>query len=152
MPEFEIRTIPQQHTAAIALETPMAEIGESMGKAFPTIFHAVTSAGATPVGPPLARYFTFGEPTIDFECAIPVATPFSADGEVKPSSVGGGEAAMGTHLGSYDTIGQTWEALMGWVEEQGRTPSGPGWESNLTDPGAEPDPAKWVTEVCMPVA
>jgi effector-binding domain-containing protein len=152
MPEFEIRSFPQQHTAATVLTVPMTEIGDAMSKAFPAVFHAVTEAGATPVGPPLTRYFTFGEPTVEFECAIPVAAPFAGHGEIKASSVGGGDAAVCMHVGPYDTIGKTWEALMAWVSEQGRTPGGAGWESYLTDPGDEPDPEKWVTEVCMPLA
>ena len=151
MPEFEIRAIPHQHTAAMVMSVPTAEIGDAMSKAFPAIFHAITAAGATPVGPPLARYFTFGEAIIEFECAVPVASPFAGHGEIKPSSVGGGDAVVCTHIGPYDTIGQTWEAMMAWVGEQGRTPGGAGWESYLTDPGDEPDPAKWVTEVCMPL-
>ena len=79
------------------------------------------AAGATPAGPPLTRYFTFGEPAIEFECAIPVAAPFAGHGDIKPSSVGGGDAVVCTHVGPYDTIGQTWEALTQWVSEQGRS-------------------------------
>jgi effector-binding domain-containing protein len=151
MTDFEIRFIPAQHTAALRLNAPMDEIGESMGQAFPRIYQAVTEAGVTPTGTPLARYFSFGGPIIDFECAIPVAEPFAGSDEVRAGTVGGGEAVVGTHVGPYDTIGQTWEALMAWLTEQGREPAGPGWESYLTDPSAEPDPAKWVTEVCLPV-
>ena len=88
---------------------------------------------------------------IEFECAIPVAAPFAGHGDVKPGSVGGGEAVVCTHVGPYDTIGQTWEAMMAWVERTGTDAGRRGWESYLTDPGEEPDPAKWVTEVCMPL-
>lgn len=152
MPEFEIRSIPKQQTAATVLRVPTEEIGDAMGKAFPAIFQAITAAGVAPAGPPLARYFSFGEPVVEFECAIPVATPFTGHGDIKASSVGGGDAVVCTHVGPYDTIGQTWEALMAWIGEQGRNPGGAGWESYLTDPGEEPDPAKWVTEVCLPLA
>jgi len=152
MSEFAIRDVPKQHTAAIRLTCPMEAIGETMGQAFPKIFHAVTAAGVEPAGAPLTRYFSFGGPTIEFECAIPVAAPFGGEGEVQASEIGGGDAAFAVHVGPYDTIGQTWEALTEWVKEQGREPGGPGWEYYLTDPGDEPDPAKWVTEVYMPVA
>jgi effector-binding domain-containing protein len=149
---FEIRTIPLQPIAAMHLSVPQEEIGEAMSRAFPAIFEAVGAAGATPAGPPMARYFDFGDPIIDFECAIPVAAPFAGHGDVQPSSVGGGEAAVCLHVGPYDTISQTWEAMTAWVGEQGRSPGGPGWESYLTGPDEEPDPSKWVTEVCMPLA
>jgi len=153
MPEFEIRSIPQQHIAAIRLSAAMDQIGEVMGQAFPRLYHAVTETGAVPVGPPLARYFSFGGPIIEFECAIPVEAPFAgaSDGAVESGEIGGGEAAVGMHVGPYDTIGGTWEAMAAWAEEQGRVPADPGWESYLTDPGEEPDAAKWMTEVYMPV-
>jgi effector-binding domain-containing protein len=152
MTEFAIRDVPSQPTAAVRITTPRENIGEAMAEAFPRVFAAVTKAGGTPAGAPLARYFSFGGPTIEFECAIPVAAPFTAEGDVVPSEVGGGDAAFAVHVGPYDTIGQTWEALTNWVTEQGRTPEGPGWEHYLTDPGEEPDPAKWVTEVYVPLA
>lgn len=152
MPEFEIKTVPLQHIAAIGLSSSKEEIGETMSQAFPKVFHAITEAGVAPAGPPLARYFTFGGPSIDFECAIPVATPLAGEGEVQPGQIGGGEAAVARHVGPYDTIGQTWQALMGWLEAQGRKPAGPGWESYVTDPSEELDPTKWETELCQPVA
>jgi effector-binding domain-containing protein len=152
MTDFAIRDVPRQPTAAIRLDCPPEGIGEAMAQAFPRIYEAVTKAGGGPAGAPLARYFSFGGPTIEFECAIPVAAPFAPEGDVQPSEVGGGEAAFTLHVGPYDTISQTWEALGEWVEGQGREPAGPGWEYYLTDPSEEPDPAKWVTEVYMPVA
>jgi effector-binding domain-containing protein len=151
MPEFEIRSIPRQHTAAVRMSSPLDGIGEAMGEAFPKVFAAIGKAGGTPAGPPLARYFEMGPEVVEFECAIPIATPFEADGEVRPSEVGGGEAAVAMHAGPYDTIGQTWEAVTTWIGKRGRTPAGPGWESYLTDPSEEPDPAKYLTEVCLPV-
>ena len=151
MTDFEIRTVPQQHLAALRLTAPMDGIGEAMGQAFSQIYVAVTEAGAEPVGPPLARYFSFGGPTIDFECAIPVAAAFGDAGDVHASNIDAGEAVAGTHIGPYDTIGETWEAATRWIETHGHTPSGPGWESYVTDPSEEPDPSKWVTEIYLPV-
>ena len=151
MSEFEIRDVPSQHTAAIAVSATTEDISEVMGEGFSKAFDAVTRAGATPAGPPLARYFAFGGTTLAFECAIPVAAPFAGDGEVKPSSVGGGPCVVYTHVGPYATLRETWEAMLAWIGEQGRTSAGPGWESYLTDPGAEPDPAKYVTEIYLPV-
>lgn len=151
MPDIEIRSIPRQHTAAIRISSPTEQIAEAMSGAFPKLYEAITAAGAVPAGPPLARYFSFGGPVIEFECAAPVANPFTAEGEVEPGEIGGGEAAVTMHVGPYDTIGETWESMAEWVKQQGREMVGPGWESYLTDPGAEPDPAKWMTEVFMPV-
>lgn len=58
---------------------------------------------------------------------------------------------MAWHVGPYDTLAETYAALMGWIGEQGRTVAGPMWEVYWTDPGTEPDPARWRTEVIIPV-
>jgi effector-binding domain-containing protein len=55
-------------------------------------------------------------------------------------------------VGPYDTLGETYAALMRWIGEQGRVVAGPMWEVYWTDPGTEPDPARWRTEVIIPVA
>jgi len=103
-----------------------------------------------PAGMPLARYFDMGDEATTFECAIPVPAPFVADGEVQPSTIGGGEAAFTVHVGPYSKIGETWEALMAWATAQGKTPAGPGWESYLDEPGQVPD-AELKTEIYLPV-
>ena len=150
MTDFEIRTTTEQPTAAIKMTRPITQIGPAMAEAFPKIYHAVVSAGVEPAGMPLARYFDMGPENTTFECAIPVPATFEASGEVAASSVGGGEAAFILHVGPYDTIGVTWEALMGWVVEQGRSPAGPGWESYIDEPGQVAD-SELRTEIYLPV-
>ena len=151
MTDFEIRTTTRQHTAAIKMTRPVTQIGPAMGEAFPKIYHAVVSAGLEPAGMPLARYYDFGETETTFECAIPVPAAFAPTGEVVASSVGGGEAAFGLHVGPYDTIGETWSAIMAWVAEQGRAPAGPTWEIYVDDP-QETTPDQLKTEVYIPLA
>jgi effector-binding domain-containing protein len=151
MSDFEFRTTTRQHTAAIKMTRPITQIGPAMAEAFPKIFHAVVSAGVEPAGVPLAVYFDMGPEETTFECAIPVPGPFTSSGEVEPSSVGGGETAFAVHVGPYDTIGQTWTALMAWLAEQGRVAAGHGWESYVDEPGQVPD-AELRTELYIPLA
>lgn len=134
MSDFHIRQTAEQHTAAMRMTRPLAQIGGAMGEAFPKIYHAVVSSGVEPAGMPLARYFDFGGESTTFECAIPVPGPFEATSEVQASTVGGGKAAFALHVGPYQSIGQTWEALMAWVAEQDRLPAGPTWEVYIDDP------------------
>lgn len=151
MPDFEFRSVPEQPIAAIRFNTPLDGIGASMAQAFPAIFETVTKAGAVPAGAPLARYHTFGEEVIDYECAIPLAAPWTGDGEVQAGSIGGGETAFGVHVGPYDQLRGTWEALMAWVKEQGREAAGAPWESYVDDP-TEVGSDKLRTEIFVPVA
>lgn len=150
MTDFEIRPTTQQHTAAIKMTRSVSQIGAAMSEAFPRIHHAVVSAGMEPAGMPLARYYDFGEESTTFECAIPVPSPFAAAGGVEPGVVGGGKAAFALHVGPYETIGETWAAIMAWVQEQGRAPAGPTWEVYIDDPQkVAPDQLK--TELYVPL-
>ncbi|HMO11186.1 MAG TPA: GyrI-like domain-containing protein [Actinotalea sp.] len=63
----------------------------------------------------------------------------------------GGRAVQAVHVGPFDTLEQTYEALLAWLSEQGLTPSGQMWESYLSDPAVEPDPAAWRTLIVWPV-
>jgi effector-binding domain-containing protein len=151
MSDHEFRQVALQHTAAIRMTRPLTAIGPAMAEAFPKLYAAVAAAGMEPAGTPLAVYLEMGPEDTTFECAIPVPAPFTAGGEVRASSVGGGEAAFTVHVGPYDTIGETWGALTTWVSEQGRTLAGPGWESYLDEPGQVPDD-ELRTEIYLPVA
>ena len=151
MSDYEIRSIPRQDTAVVAVTSPLDGISESMGKAFEKTFHALGDAGVGPAGPPFARYFNMEEP-FEYEAGVTVSTPFAGSDEVKPGEIGGVEAAVGMHIGPYDTLEQTYTAMMEWITRQGRTVAGPMWETYLTDPDTEPDPQAWRTEVFIPVA
>lgn len=151
MSDYEIRFVPRQDTAVIHLRCDLAEISTVMGEAFGTVFEAVARAGGAPAGEVFARYFEWAGETIDFECGITVQSPFGGDDVVKASEIGGCEAAVAMHMGPYEELSKTYQALRTWIERQGRRPSSMMWEVYLTDPEQEPDPALWQTEVFQPV-
>lgn len=151
MSQFEIRQVPHQDTAVIHMRCRPEDISATMGEAFGRIFAAVGQAGATPAGPVFTRYFEFGPESVDFECGVAVAAPFPGLGDVQPGELGGGEAAVGLHIGPYDSLHVTYSQMQAWIVAQGRRPASTMWEVYLTDPEEEPDPARWRTEVYWPV-
>jgi effector-binding domain-containing protein len=151
MPGFEIRSVPRQDTAVIHLRCRPDAISASMGEAFGKLFAAIGRAGAIPAGPVFSRYFEFGAEAVDFECGVAVTAPFTGEGEVAAGELGGGEAAVGVHVGPYDTLHETYSAMQTWIVSQERRPSSFMWEVYLTDPEQEPDPARWQTEIYWPV-
>jgi len=54
-------------------------------------------------------------------------------------------------VGPYEELHVTHSALGGWLAQEGWVVAGPPWESYVTDPGANPDPKTWRTEIYMPV-
>ena len=89
--------------------------------------------------------------TVDLECATPVASPMARAGRVQAGELPAGIAATVTHIGPYDTLSQTWAALMAWMKSQSLEGAGAPWEVYVTDPGPEPDQSRWRTDIFFPV-
>jgi effector-binding domain-containing protein len=149
MSGIEFRSTPLQHTAVVTVTTPVDRIGETMGEAFGKVFAALGEAGVTPAGPPMCKYLAFESERVTYEAGVPVAVPFAGEGEVVAGEIGGCIAAVGMHVGPYDTLVQTYGQLQSWLESQGRKPSTVMWESYLDDPD-ETEPAKLRTEIFWP--
>jgi effector-binding domain-containing protein len=148
---IEIVEIRAQPTAALRIACTVAELPATLGQAFDEAVAAITAAGAEFAGPPYARYRSFDPTGLEAEVGFPVAGPFTASGRVERSELPGGRVARTTHIGSYEGIGGTWERVTAWLQEQGLEMREPGWESYLTDPGTDPDPATWRTELTFPI-
>jgi effector-binding domain-containing protein len=62
------------------------------------------------------------------------------------------EIASITHKGGYETIGETYGQLMGWIEASGYQIAGRGREIYLHGPESGDDSSTYVTEIQMPLA
>ncbi len=153
MSGFEVQRRGPQATLTVHLHAPVEGIPAAMAEALPEAWHAAEALGLPPSGPPFARYFSMPPGDVEFEAGVPTSDRAGAGiGRAEPGELPGGEVAVGWHVGPYETLDQTYDALARWIGEQGRSPSGPMWEVYWTDPGAEPDPATWRTEVIVPLA
>jgi effector-binding domain-containing protein len=147
---IELIDVPAQPTAVLKGKIKLQEISSWMGSAFGQVWSFMTASGLVPTGPPFSRYLSI-EGEFDLEAGFPVAHKPDAVYPVEASELPACLAAMTTHVGPYDTISEAYEALQKWAAENDYVPQGAFWESYLTDPGEEPDPAKWQTRVFLPV-
>ena len=65
-------------------------------------------------------------PLIEF--GVQVDREFSADGDIVCSRTPGGRVATATHVGPYDQLGVTHEAVRQWCREHGHEPAPANWE------------------------
>jgi effector-binding domain-containing protein len=97
------------------------------------------------------------ERQLEIETGVPVADPVPGEGRVFMGVLPAGRYATLTHIGPYDDLIDANEALQQWAREQrlewamSETDEGDRFESRfevyVTDPGDEPNPEKWETEV-----
>ncbi len=141
--KIELRVLMSHHTASMRQKVPSDDLAEAMGRFFQKVREALAEQGMAPDGAPFARYHAFGD-TIDLEAGVIVSTPCRAVGQVKPSTLPAGPAAIAVHSGPYETLGATYASIESWVAASRHQPNGAPWELYITDPSAEPDASRWI--------
>jgi effector-binding domain-containing protein len=136
-------------TAVVRAELPADELPAWLADAFPTVHGYVTRERIDPAGPPFARLAFLGK-MVAVEAGFPVPHEVPGDGTVEPSTLPDGLAAVTTHWGRYEDVEKAYLACRIWLDNHGFEPAGPHWEIYRTDSKAEPDPARWRTDVVVP--
>jgi effector-binding domain-containing protein len=144
--EPEIRSIDAQPAAAQRAETTRDGIPGAVDRTFPALFARLGELGVAPAGAPYIRYLETGERFV-LELGIPVPDGLG----IEDVSLPAGRVAVLRHVGPYDRLPEAFERLGEWVAANGEQVAGPGWESYVTDPRAEADSSRWVTDVYLPV-
>lgn len=150
-PRIEMRPIDAQPILAIRVAARQDELPAMMGALFEEVYACIERSGQAPAGMPLALYHSMEGGSVDFACGMPVAAPLPGEGRVEAGELAAGTVVTATHMGPYDTLGETWEAVAAWVASHDLQPAGAPWEVYQTDPGAEPDTSKWRTDIFFPV-
>ncbi len=150
--EYVVKSLPSRTVAAVraSVSTP-AEIAGVVEPLFGEVAEAVQAAGGCPetgvavydMDPTrndnelrmVVGYDYAGAPAPGFEVMILPAVD---------------QCACAVHLGPMETIGDSWQALIGWLGPQGWAPAGPGREVYVRA-WPQDDQSKWVTELQQPV-
>jgi effector-binding domain-containing protein len=157
----EIQQRPAQPYAGIRMNVTMSGLPAAMDGAFPELFGWLASRGITPAGAPFVRYHVIDmDAELEIEPAVPAdLPPGAADGRVAPGVMPGGQYVVLRHTGPYTGMIASVAALLDWAEanhvalDSWDTDRGSAWRGRaeyfLTDPSAEPDPAKWQTDIAF---
>jgi effector-binding domain-containing protein len=151
MPTFTVTTVEHQPAAVVRAEVPLAEIRTLFDRGFGEVLRVVQAQGIAVAGPPFGFYPRMPTDTVEVAVGFPVAAPVTADGDVAPFELPGGQVVTGLHVGPYERLEATYRELTEWAAAHGHALAAHMWESYLTDPAVEPDPAGWQTRVTWPV-
>ena len=152
----------EQRYAAIKASVTMAEL-PGLADRFGELFGWLAERGVDPAGAPFFRYNVIDMARqLDVEAGVPVQADIDGDDRVTVSLLPAGRYAVSVHVGPYDGVIGAVDALLQWADAQGlewdssSAEDGEHWacrlESYLTDPSAEPDPAKWETQLAFKLA
>lgn len=152
--DVRVVEVKPQHAVAVRYKASMDKMGEMMGQAIGQVMAFVGRNKMRPAGMPFSAYPQMepdGAGNWEVVSGMPVQGEAEASGEMIDYDLPGGKVAVVTHMGPYDTLAQTYEAMMGWIYEHGLAPAGAMWEYYFTDPSREPDRSKWRTDIYCPV-
>ncbi len=139
-----------RRVATIRRTVPQSRMGAFFEEVFATLRAEIAAQGATPAGPPLARYYNGDPLAFDTEAGLPFTGEFTASGDVRVMELPAGKAAKTLHVGSYRTLSQEYPRLEAWLSDHDLRPGVGPWEVYLSDSGTPA--AELRTEVFWPVA
>jgi effector-binding domain-containing protein len=149
-----------QRYVGLTADVTMDEISSAVDEGFPELFGWLSASQLAPSGPPFIRFLVIDMAAIlRIELGVPVAAPVAGSERIRPGILPAGRYAVLRYAGHYDGLIGAHAAIQEWAAGQGiefdtwDTPEGSAWgcrtEHYLTDPSAEPDPAKWETDVAF---
>lgn len=152
MPEFPVVTLTPQPFAYITVTTPMTGISNAMGEGFARLSRLFAQANATMAGAPMAHYLEYDEKSTTFQLGFPCRPEEAEALGAAGLSIGqtpSGESMKAVHVGPYDTIANTYNAMLEAMKAQGLTGARSMWETYFSPPETPPDKIR--TEVTWPV-
>jgi AraC family transcriptional regulator len=148
--KVELIDLAAQPTLTMRAEVAPEALSAKLAEILPAVYNHILAQRLQPAGAPFTRYLSMTD-VFQIEAGLPVASPAVSRDAIQASELPAGPTATTLHVGPYDKLGDAHEALWQWAEANGYTPAGGGWESYITDPGEEPDPNKWQTQVFLPL-
>ncbi|MFZ0013346.1 MAG: GyrI-like domain-containing protein [Acidimicrobiia bacterium] len=145
---IETRSIGSRSTAVMSTDIDIGEVGDWLSRVFPEVDRHLTASGNPPIGPPFARFHRVTDGRFQVEAGYPVARPVASSNLVHGSSLPSGTVAVTTHLGPYDEIAETYEALFAWIASRDSTPTGDHWEVYFSGP--DEASSTWRTVIYQP--
>lgn len=134
----------------------VGELSEKLGALYGEIMGEMEKQKLAQSGPVVALYDNVeygqdGSMKFWFKAGIPVDNAGKNSGRVMYWESAAGNAVKCNYYGDYSNTGECHDAIDKYISEHSKTINGPVWEVYVTDPGAEPDTAKWLTEIYYPV-
>ena len=87
----------------------------------------------------------------DFEVGVPVFSPVTPTGRVRPGQLPAAKVARATYTGPYSGLRHAWREFGERAKAQGLKPAGGIWECYVFGPESNPDPSSWRTELNQPL-
>jgi effector-binding domain-containing protein len=117
-------------------------------------YRMIATCGLPLAGPAFALYRGDPSQPFDLELGFPLAEPLTAPTTtspvVEPSSLPGGRVLGLSHIGGYESLGDSWSRLAAAAATRG-APLSAYWEVYVTEPTPDVDPDTMRTDLFVPL-
>jgi effector-binding domain-containing protein len=149
--EVEMKELAPELLASVVTKCYIEDLPRVVPEAFGRVMGVITGQGVSPTGGAVAVYRVWTEESVVVEIGFTVAAEIRAEQGVAPGRLPGGRALKTVHVGRYEDIGPAYQAMQEYAAGHELPLAKTMWERYLTDPAAEPDLSKHVTEIFWPV-
>jgi len=153
-PKLENRNA--QRYLGIRTQAAVSELPTVIPQLHQEVYTWLKQQGVAPAGVPFIRYYVIDmEAKLDIEIGVPVTSTLPGDSRVQARVLPAGRYATLLHTGNYVDLVSANAALLAWAEKNGIEwqMQGEVWgariEFYIKDPGNEPNPEKWETELAF---
>ncbi len=129
--DVSVRTVASMKLAAVRRHVAIAGVGAAWKPALDTVWEFLRSQpGLRPDG---HNVFLYHHParrdqSMDVDFGVEVSRDFESGSEVIATETPAGVVAVAVHLGAYDRMKETHDAIHAWHEANNRTFAGKSWE------------------------
>lgn len=151
MSDFNLVDLKPEPFVFVSRACATSEIPRIMSEAFCDLHAALARTPATPAGPPLAHFRSVREGHVEVDVGFPMSPAgleVARKAGLQVGETACGKALYGKHVGPYESLAETYEAMIAELRDLGFTPADDMWERYLTGEGTPPERTQ--TEVLWP--
>jgi len=132
--KFEVKDIATRITLSVRTRSPVQNLPQVLGEIYGAIMTYLGEIGEYPSGPPFVIYYNMDMQDLDIEVGFVVPKELPAKDNMKPSEIAAGKYATTVHVGPYETMEPTYNALNKWITDKGYETEGTAIELYFNDP------------------
>ena len=126
------------------------DVGPVIQSLFGRLFDVLVPAGVEPAGPVVAGYSPAANEALTVTAGCPIPAGVTVDGVEITELPGMDRAASYVHRGKMINIGEAYQTLATWIEDNGYRTDGSAREVYVV---SHPEPEEeWQTELLMPIS
>ena len=138
---MEIKDMNEKLALMIRKNTPVQNMPEVLGASYREIIQYVKDVGAKEPIESFVIYHNMDMSNLEIDVGFTVSERLPGRGYIKMSSIPAGKYAVALHEGPYDTLTNTYNELVDFVEKEGFEVDDWVYEVYLNDPTENPEEA-----------